>query len=46
MPGDPARPVRSGVMEAVRYGVIGTGMMGIEHISNLLAIDGVEASTA
>ncbi|MGI9053890.1 MAG: Gfo/Idh/MocA family protein [Ilumatobacteraceae bacterium] len=24
----------------VRYGVIGTGMMGIEHISNLLAIDG------
>ena len=24
----------------VRYGVIGTGMMGVEHISNLLAIEG------
>ena len=24
----------------VRYGVIGTGMMGIEHIENLNAIDG------
>jgi predicted dehydrogenase len=27
-------------MEPVRYGVIGTGMMGVEHINNLLAIDG------
>ncbi|MBA3288340.1 MAG: Gfo/Idh/MocA family oxidoreductase [Acidimicrobiia bacterium] len=26
--------------ERVRYGVIGTGMMGVEHINNLLAIDG------
>ena len=25
----------------VRYGVIGTGMMGVEHIENLAAIDGV-----
>jgi predicted dehydrogenase len=25
----------------VAYGVIGTGMMGVEHINNLLAIDGV-----
>ncbi len=24
----------------VRYGVIGTGMMGVEHINNLLAIEG------
>ena len=31
-------------MEPVRYGVIGTGMMGIEHISNLLAIDGAEVT--
>ena len=29
-------------METIRYGVIGTGMMGIEHIENLRAIDGVE----
>jgi predicted dehydrogenase len=28
----------------LRYGVIGTGMMGIEHIHNLLALDGVEVS--
>ncbi|MEM9033782.1 MAG: Gfo/Idh/MocA family oxidoreductase [Actinomycetota bacterium] len=27
-------------MDEVRYGVIGTGMMGIEHIMNLEAIDG------
>ncbi len=27
-------------MDDVRYGVIGTGMMGIEHIENLRAIDG------
>lgn len=26
--------------DTVRYGIIGTGMMGVEHISNLLAIDG------
>ncbi len=25
----------------IRYGVIGTGMMGIEHIENLAALDGV-----
>jgi myo-inositol 2-dehydrogenase/D-chiro-inositol 1-dehydrogenase len=23
----------------IRYGVIGTGMMGIEHIQNILALD-------
>ena len=26
--------------DAIRYGVIGTGMMGIEHIENINAIDG------
>lgn len=26
----------------VRYGVIGTGMMGVEHINNLLALPGAE----
>jgi|TARA_B100000959_G_scaffold271488_1_gene319673 predicted dehydrogenase len=26
----------------LRYGVIGTGMMGVEHIHNLLALDGAE----
>ncbi|MFT4655862.1 MAG: myo-inositol 2-dehydrogenase/D-chiro-inositol 1-dehydrogenase [Candidatus Aldehydirespiratoraceae bacterium] len=25
--------------EEIRYGVIGTGMMGVEHISNILALD-------
>lgn len=29
---------------AVRYGVIGTGMMGVEHIQNILAIDGAEVT--
>ena len=24
----------------IRYGVIGTGMMGVEHIQNVMAIDG------
>jgi len=28
--------------EIVRYGVIGTGLMGIEHIHNLLALPGAE----
>lgn len=28
----------------VRYGVIGTGMMGIEHIGNIRAIDGAEVT--
>jgi predicted dehydrogenase len=28
--------------QQVRYGVIGTGMMGIEHIENIAAIDGAE----
>ncbi len=27
-------------MEEIRYGVIGTGMMGLEHINNVNAIDG------
>jgi len=26
-------------MDELRYGVIGTGMMGVEHIENLLAVD-------
>lgn len=26
----------------VRYGIIGTGMMGVEHITNIAAIDGAE----
>ncbi|MEZ5272023.1 MAG: Gfo/Idh/MocA family oxidoreductase [Ilumatobacteraceae bacterium] len=26
--------------DALRYGVIGTGMMGTEHINNLLHLDG------
>ena len=24
----------------IRYGVIGTGMMGVEHIENIRALDG------
>ncbi len=28
----------------IRYGVIGTGMMGVEHIENILAIDGAEVA--
>lgn len=28
----------------VRYGVIGTGMMGVEHIQNILAIDGADVT--
>lgn len=27
-------------MEEIRYGIIGTGMMGIEHIDNLAAVEG------
>ena len=30
--------------DEIRYGIIGTGMMGVEHISNLLAIDGVSVT--
>ncbi len=29
-------------MDVVRYGIIGTGMMGGEHLANLAAIDGAE----
>ncbi|MGI9608196.1 MAG: Gfo/Idh/MocA family protein, partial [Acidimicrobiales bacterium] len=28
----------------IRYGVIGTGMMGIEHIANILALDNTSVS--
>lgn len=28
-------------MDQIRYGIIGTGMMGVEHIENLAAVDGV-----
>lgn len=31
--------VMLGETNAIRYGVIGTGMMGIEHIANILALD-------
>ena len=27
-------------MDELRYGVIGTGMMGVEHIENVNALDG------
>lgn len=27
------------ISEHIRYGIIGTGMMGIEHIENILALD-------
>src|SRR5262245_35364706 len=30
--------------QAIRYGVIGTGMMGCEHIRNLALIDGAEVT--
>ena len=28
----------------MRFGVVGTGMMGVEHISNLIALDGAEVA--
>ena len=30
--------------EMVRYGIIGTGMMGCEHIRNIAAIEGAEVT--
>ncbi len=30
--------------QSIRYGVIGTGMMGIEHIENIRALDGAEVT--
>jgi predicted dehydrogenase len=33
-------------MRALRFGVIGTGMMGCEHLRNLLALPGVEVVAA
>ncbi|MGB1503421.1 MAG: Gfo/Idh/MocA family protein, partial [Ilumatobacteraceae bacterium] len=30
--------------DRVRYGVIGTGMMGVEHIENILHLDGTTVS--
>jgi len=27
-------------MNEIRYGIVGTGMMGIEHIENIAAVDG------
>lgn len=32
------------VKPVVRYGVVGVGLMGIEHIRNLIAIDGTEVT--
>ena len=29
---------------SLRYGIIGTGMMGIEHLNNLLHVDGAEVT--
>lgn len=34
----------SSVDRVVRYGVIGTGMMGVEHIQNILHLDGTEVT--
>ena len=33
-------PSNSGRSDVVRYGVIGTGMMGVEHIENIAHLDG------
>ncbi|MFQ5554536.1 MAG: Gfo/Idh/MocA family protein [Acidimicrobiia bacterium] len=33
-------------MDQVRYGIIGTGMMGVEHIANLKALDGAAVVAA
>ena len=30
------------VNDPIRYGVIGTGMMGVEHIQNLMLLPGAE----
>lgn len=30
----------------LRYGVVGTGMMGVEHIANILALDGASVTAA
>ena len=30
--------------EPLRFGVVGTGMMGIEHINNVIALDGTEVA--
>lgn len=30
----------------IRYGVVGTGMMGVEHIANILALDGASVTAA
>lgn len=30
--------------QRIRYGVIGTGMMGVEHINNVLALDGASVT--
>ena len=27
-------------MDAIRYGIVGAGMMGLEHFRNLQALDG------
>ena len=30
--------------DVIRYGVVGTGMMGVEHIENIAALDGAEVT--
>ena len=35
---------RAGIGRPMRFGVVGTGMMGIEHINNLIALDGAEVT--
>lgn len=37
-----ATPNSNGTVPPIRYGIIGAGMMGVEHIHNIQAIDGAE----
>jgi len=36
--------VESSTMTSLRYGIVGSGMMGVEHIENLRHIEGVEVT--
>lgn len=47
MPAAPgSNPTPNNEASVIRYGIIGTGMMGIEHINNLLHLDGVAVTAA
>jgi len=37
-------PQIEGELATIRYGVIGTGMMGVEHIENIMALDDAEVT--